>query len=704
MHPRRFHLLGGDWSTDPTVGTSVSRRPSAQGRPRHPTGRRAGPQTAATIVLLAIIGLAPTLAYLGGRIGLGTVSDADHLMLAELLPSLTSGGSLSDWTIPMANYAIPDWPLYAAALALGSSPTATIAWFMTLQAFLFVIAIGAMVRSLDAPSPLTTTLIAVAPTSLFAAAGTRPAAYLGSSYNHLGTYILALVAITLTLRWLRGHHRHMVLVASATVAFAATFSDRIFVFWYLVPAAAAIVALAITRQVPMRNAAAWLATHITASISALPAADLLFPRRSPYALALAPSTSTAGLSSYGSALASTITDAPVLSLVAAGLLVLLLGQLLRGRTLAGGTLPIETSRFLAVFILASVVSVSVAASLLGSGVDAHMRHFMILFFLPLVLGPLITGLRLRTSPRPVEDPTAATIPTPAPAGAATGVGPTVMPRLLTVAAFAPVALIALGLPSTIADLSSDRSPVPVDCIEAAIGGPGRHHGIASYWDARPIEVFSEGRLDVASFAPDLLPDLANADLTEFAIPAYDFAITSTHIRGWELPLERLIAVAGPPRRRQVCGPFTVSDWGPGGLLLYPVDGIGDVFAVSACDLPSQLATPDDTCALAVGEDPPPGFLSYGPYVGLVPGAYELTLHIRSDASSKAVVGDWDVIVDGATGHPLDAGPITGTDGRWKRLAVPVVVPAEGTRSIVELRVDPSVGPIEIAELTIERIS
>lgn len=238
----------------------------------------------------------------------------------------------------------------------------------------------------------------------------------------------------------------------------------------------------------------------------------------------------------------------------------------------------------------------------------------------------------------------------------------------------------------------------------ALDGSTSRRGIASYWDARPIEVFTDGRLDVASYGPDLLPDRTNADLAEFDDPVYDFAVTSAHIAGWELPIDRLVTVSGQPVRQERCGPYTISDWGPGGLRLYPVDSRGDVMEVTGCELPSQLAAPSGSCTLAVGADPPAGFLSYGPYVGLLPGAYEATVQVRSPASTDVVIGSWDVVIDGVTDGPADAGPIRGTDGHWLPLVVSIVVPPDSARSIVEVRVDPGDGPMEIATLTIERVS
>lgn len=645
-------------------------------------------------MLLALLAMSPAVAYLGGGIGLGVVSDADHLMLAELLPSLADGVSLSGWTIPLANYAIPDWPLYVMALAAGHTPTATVAWFMTFQAALFLGAVSALVRSLRPASPPSVTLLAAAPTFLFVVLGVRPAAYLASSFNHVGTQVLTVGAIAVTIRWL-GENRPVLVMASGALAFVATFSDRIFVFWFLVPAATAVVVLAATRRLHPRQAIRWLLVHLAAAGAALPAAGLVFPQRSPYSISFGAGIPTAGITSYVSSVVSTVGDAVTLSLAVAISLVALLVQLVRRRTLSGGSLPADVALFLGVLVLALVPSVSLATSLLGAGVGAHMRHYMVLFLLPLLLGPLVAALHLEPS-------AGGSVVGPRRLGERTGGG---WPhRLLSIVLIAPLVLIGLRLPSMAAGFSSDRSPVPVGCLEDALGRSTTGRGIASYWDARPIEVFTEGRLDMASYGPDLLPDRTNADLTEFDHPTYDFAVTSAHIVGWELPLGRLVTLSGPPLRQATCGPFTISDWGPSGLRLSPVDRPGDIVEISGCELPSELAAPSGSCTLAIGADPPPGFLSYGPYIGLLPGTYEARLRVRSIAPAEVVVGAWDLIIDGATGEPADAGPIGGTDGRWTDLVVPIVIPADAARSIVEVRVDPSQGPMEIAELTIERRS
>lgn len=667
----------------------------------------------APVALLAGLGLAlaPSLAYLAGRVRLGVVSDADHLMLAELLPSLASGVGVDDWTIPLANYLVPDWPLYGLALLIGPTPTMTVAAFMALQMGLLALAVNAVARAVDRPSAGIATIASFGLVTAFVARDVLPLTYLAAASTHAGTLALVLLSLATTLRWLGSGsgpgRRHRLLLTGGALAFTAVVSDRLFVVWYLCPAATALALVTLVRRLAWSDLARWLAAHMAAATLALPVPTLLFPNPTPYSVSVRQGSFRFGLAQYRRSVEATLAINPVQT-GAVVMASLVLGViLLRRRSLVGHALVGPGSVFLLAHLGATTVWVSLGVAAVGDGIAPHMRHYLILFVLPLALAPVValSGLEPRLLPGRSRQ----------------RLSRPVLHRVLTVVALLPVGATAASAVLDLPNLQADRPTVPLGCIEEAATRFGSSRGVASYWDARPIEVFSRGRLDMATVSPLLAEDPTNADLSEFA-PTYDFAVTSTHIPAWQLPLDRLVRLTGPPRYQQVCGPFTVSNWGPGRLDLHPVDEVGASVSLPACDLPSQLAQPepDGPCVLAAGIDPPPGFLAYGPYVGLVPGRYRFTLRVRSTATAAIEVADWDVIFDGNTEDPADRGSLNGTDGAWLPVEIDVTVPA-GTdldtsrsagattgrdldRVTVEVRLDPSTGPVELSAMTIERIS
>lgn len=639
-----------------------------------------------TASALPIAVVTPAVAYLTGRVRPQLVSDADHLMLAELLPSLASGSGVDDWTIPLANYAVPDWPLYAIALTLGRSPTGTIAYFMILQTALLAAAAHTLIRSFDRSAPMWAAAVPVAIVLTAASTEALPSVYVGASYNHFGTVILAVFALSATLRWLENRSGRALLTATALTA-AAVFSDRIFVIWFLVPAAVAIAVAWIRGRIDPGRAALWSAANVCSAVIALVLSDLIVPSRTEYAVSFGRGGLLQRVLDLGHLVKQDLASGRLQALLVMVLTALVAVQLMRRRSVVGQKLDPTASEFTLSFLIAVVPSVTAGLALLNGGVQPHVRHYSVLFLYPLVVGSAVSTAGVARL-QPALDPQNAAVDADRPTKRA--------------AMAVVVAVVVAPFAAAIAEVSVDRSTVPITCIEAVTSASGSRRGIASYWDARPIEVFSEGRLDVASVTPLLLHDPTNADLTEFS-RTYDFAVTSSTVPQWDLPLDGIVQRSGPPITAVGCGAFTVLDWGPSGLDLFPTDSLGEPLVFSGCILPSQLSEPDAECVLSASTDPPDGFLTYGPYVGLAPGVYRLEVDFRSPASPSTGVGTWEVILDGATETPAEAGELPGTAGRWKSQVVELDLQSAASRTTAELRVDPSRHPIDVAAVRVERL-
>ncbi len=531
--------------------------------------------------------IAPSFAYLTGRIRPDLVADADHLYLAELIPSLLSGTGVDEWTVPLANYAVPDWPLYSAALAIGRSPIGTVAAFMVFQAALLAAAVFALVRAFDRSAPVWVAAVPVAMVAVPASMQALPSVYIGAAYNHFGTVILAVFALALTLRWLE-HGSTRILLLGLVLSGVAVFSDRIFVIWFLVPAAAAVAALTVSGRLSIGRAASWLAGHVVFAVAALPLPDVVFPSRTDYEVVFGRAGLTQRMLDLGHLVKTALLAHRLQAVLVIALTGLVAVQLLRARSLAGRPLARTPSLFTLCFLLAVVPSTTVGLALLNGGVQPHVRHYSVLFLYPLIAGSVVStvGLADRTPAPPI------------PAAGSSGLTGFRVPNAATaLGSIVVVSLLAAGAATVGADV--DRSTVPIACIEEAASRADGRRGIASYWDARSIEVFSRRDLDVASVTPLLLHDPTNADLTEF-VRRYDFAVSSTVLPQWELPIDAIVRRAGEPIVRTDCGRHTVLNWGPDGLDLFPTDTVGASLVFSGCTLPSQLAEPDPgLCAVDV---------------------------------------------------------------------------------------------------------
>lgn len=63
-----------------------------------------------------------------------------------------------------------------------------------------------------------------------------------------------------------------------------------------------------------------------------------------------------------------------------------------------------------------------------------------------------------------------------------------------------------------------------------------------------------------------------------------------------------------------------------------------------------------------------GFLSYGPYIELVPGIYTISVQYMSKSSLQSPVGFWDIFSSESWGKPLKSFTLLGTEGQIKKVS------------------------------------
>lgn len=102
-------------------------------------------------------------------------------------------------------------------------------------------------------------------------------------------------------------------------------------------------------------------------------------------------------------------------------------------------------------------------------------------------------------------------------------------------------------------------------------------------------------------------------------------------------------------------------WEKTGLAIEPVAALKKHGEWGANALPTQVGILRDGRLVPAITDKP-GFLSFGPYIGLPSGRYHYTIHYASQSAPLLQVGRWDVALSGAVGRELAAGPLFGTNG------------------------------------------
>ncbi len=626
--------------------------------------------------MAALVASLPSFAYLAGRIHYHYIVNADHLLLPELMLDLVHGGSVDRWAVPYASYLIPDWPMYGLALLLTPTAPLAVAVFAFLQAMFLFFALRRLVRVFDTVHADVIALVSLSIFALYAASGSHPLVYLAAAYNHFGTSILVIWAMAFTLDWLKTPTRRLVWW-SALASAAAVLSDRIFIVWFLVPAAVALGVLYARKGLASRQFVEWLSIHAVLSVAVLPVSGLIFTTRSEYDISFGFDDPMQGLRQLRENVTRVLENSPSVIPVVALAVGVVAWHFRPQRSVTGAHLHAETGVFLGAFFVVAVVASGIA-QILMVGVPPGPRHSLALIVLPIALLPAV-ALR----------------------------GQTKKPRLaVTALAVLPIVSVVPVFASFARDIDFARSPVASQCIAQALEGTGSDRGIANYWDARQVEVFSNGALQLTPYNFLLYPDYTNASLDGFA-DNYDFAVTSEVHAGWQFSLPLLDHLNGPPLRRIVCDQWTVSDWGEDGLHIPAFENVGDRIEFDGCIMSSNLTIADADCQLVIdAKESRRGFLVFGPYAHVTPGKYQITATYSSSEPSETDIGDWDVSIDTLPDPtPLASGRVAGTDGEVMALVATVTVPAtDRATSVLEWRLVSDGGvAVEFQSLVLERI-
>ncbi len=659
--------------------------------------------------IAALVIIAPVIRYLSHDLPLFFIANADMLAVPALAESVQRHGpsAVGDWYWPPAPYVLTDVLPYGLIWLGLPNVWLAPAIFMAGQLLVLLFALRWFARALfsddaDDRQRDRAEWGALASFALFVALAVAlvdPARFVLVSYYRAGSFILTVVALGLVLRWVgrgRPDDRWWVAVAVLAVTAFAVLSDPL-----LIPAAAGplLVVFAALALIP-RDRNGWrddwplVLRHSAAIVLGVGVGvvlnGLLVTDESTYG----PSLTGGSMRAQARMILGLFDDTSLTLVFFALAAVAVLGL----AVVRAGLGRVSTLGVVAAFWVVSS-GAHVTAMMLDTSEPA-LRYVQVVALLPLVwLGPIAAQwLHQVLSSSTEERGSAPRWPAPrwlaprwlAPCAVA---GLAVVPALVVVAP-------AVG---ELGKIDGDYQAPEAACLDQVVPADGV--GVSGYWEARLIQLHSNYERDLAPLDGAGEPMRINAS-SEWFDQDYDFAVVGTQTPGWDLPLT-LMEVLAPGARLSECGTLLILDAGRGGLRLEVLTETDGSVSFTGCDLGTVVGTLDESsCTIDVPEGSA-GFASFGGYVSLEPGDYDIELAYSSDAPSDTKLGtveitrvrkrggEVEVVLSAPLFGPSSPGPAS--------LDLDVLVPDDGEGFIVELRtVTDGTNDYQVESVTITR--
>ncbi|HZH25739.1 MAG TPA: hypothetical protein VEY95_01020 [Azospirillaceae bacterium] len=472
--------------------------------------------------------------------------NADALYLPELFRDVVFGSSAwKDWHLTPAPYFFPDMPLYLISYISNSDPYHAVPIFFCFQilvtAILLFLVFASFYRLVNAA------LITGATISLylfFLATGVPPLSYALVSGFHYGAFIGWIAGYLLMLRLLHaaGLRHFLCWVLLAVLVALTTLSDRLFVVQFTAPSIAAAVYLWIRRALPLHRAVSIGMACIVGTGIGFVLARFVIHNKTAYNVKLG----VEALGGNAVALAGILRDFAVAVPAAAAMAIVFYAVCLavlgfQRRLQAAGSVRIGAPLLLLVALASASAAASVAVLLLMTNLPVTDRYMIPMLTAPILLLPVLStmldlGGRAKT----------ATV-------------------IAAAALLSTVPLLASRIPYG-AEIRSAWYPEIVQCVDRLAAETGLRNGLAQYWHAKPILVFSREGVVVSQYVGALEPMPWISNSRRYA-QAYDFAI----VEPGPAAIDRghLLSVAGEPSNVVPCGNAQILVYGKDGLKMPP---------------------------------------------------------------------------------------------------------------------------------------
>ncbi|WP_334190313.1 hypothetical protein [Noviherbaspirillum sp.] len=456
--------------------------------------------------------------------------NADALYLPTLYGDVIEGqGRLNQWVLTPAPYFVPDWPIYFAMHGALSTPYHAIAGFFAVQiALTFALVVFVYRKFLDSQGAWPLAAASVLLLSWLATIHVQPYNFLLSNAFHYGAFLLLLFSIVLLNAGLESDEgtAKKYAVALLLLVAASSLSDKLFIAQFSLPA---LFCLPFLYRHRVRARLVLFGASVSAgTLLGVALYRFVVPNRvsgSPGGFFENPMQNVGELWRIVKAFyAASPFVAAILVLFYIGMIWLVI--LGRRRKQAVDAIPAKL-RFLVLFNLIAPAFVLAVAICRTQPISD--RYLLPVFFLPIILGPLILYLFLRTS-------------------AAKNMA-------AVAAAIGAIVFLAQLVNFTFKDFSGIRQayyPAEVECIDAALAKHGLKHGVANYWDAKKVRVLSKTKPTVAQMSVDLTP-FEWITSKDFYRPSYEFALVTFDQRSGGVDEKRLLEINGQPEDFAQCG-------------------------------------------------------------------------------------------------------------------------------------------------------
>ena len=209
------------------------------------------------------------------------------------------------------------------------------------------------------------------------------------------------------------------------------------------------------------------------------------------------------------------------------------------------------------------------------------------------------------------------------------------------------------------------------CIDDALSKKGLTSGIAQYWDAKHIQLFSRLDLNLAQYS-DNLDEFLWITSTDFYKNNYDFAIS----------IEKAIKPTIKTKKIVSCGNYILHIYGKNKLQVHEFARPGESLLWQACELPTSIGFYTKNCKTKTKPVSQSGYLSFGPYLRMPSGRYQFEITYSSPDKPSEIIGKWDIALPKIL---LTHGILKGSDGLQTKVNGDFIIDSNINLEKIEIR-------------------
>ncbi|UMR32524.1 hypothetical protein MJ904_10265 [Massilia sp. MB5] len=405
-----------------------------------------------------------------------TLLSADALYLPALLDDLfKQGGKLADWYLTPAPYLFPDLLMYSIAWIFFKSPADQIIAHAVLQVvgtafFIYLIASKCTSKNAGAAAVLAAILFTLlgldfGNVETLAKTGNAYALIFTSAF-HYGAFLLQLIVLSIVFLYAdqRRNEKSLWLAALCVIAFVSALSDSIFLVQFSLPFAGALLVL----RLQFRNSRLYsfplLAAPLFFSLLGMKSYDFVISNRTKYPIEIEISKLGQQFDFLRNFFFDMFLQQPLIAVFLIAFYGVAFASIFYWPKSKHDDEKSTRLRFLLIFSLVSALTTIVATSVV-TNLSSGPRYLIPFFYWPPIITIIVIATVLRSNKLHFIS----------------------LAMLLTLAFHAPE------------NNEDDSNPAvaqvkDIRCIVEEIKASGLHKGIATYWDAKPIQVFTGGML------------------------------------------------------------------------------------------------------------------------------------------------------------------------------------------------------------------